>query len=632
MTTVSKEKHSFGAEVGKILHLMIHSLYEQKDIFLRELISNASDACDKLRYEAITESALLGKDSAFKIRVLLDKKARTLTVSDNGIGMSRDELIENLGTIARSGTQNFAQKLTGNTKADMNLIGQFGVGFYSSFMVAEKVEVTSRKAGHTEGFVWASDGNGEFTIEPAAGEVLRGTSVRLSMRAESDEFLDTFRLSHIIKTYSDHIAFPIELEDAEEKKPQVVNSASALWTKPKSEITPEQYKEFYHHVGHAADEPWLTLHNKAEGTLEYTSLLFIPSKRPFDLFHPDRARRVKLYVKRVFICEEEADVIPRHLRFLRGVVDSEDLPLNISRETLQKNLTVQKIRQSITGRVLAELKKKAEEDPKAYATFWLNFGSVMKEGLCESFENHEKLLEVCRFHSTAGDELTSLDSYVGRMKPGQKSIYYILGDNLEAARKSPQIEGFLGRGFEVLLLTDSVDDFWVNVTAEYKGKELISATRAGVDSELEAEAGKDESKETPEKKTKEETPGEKALIDFFKETLGTEVLDVRLSHKLTQSPACLVAPEGGMDIRLEQFLVESGQLQKTSAKVLEINPSHPLLRAIARDLAGKKEEEKLKDAVHLLFAQASIIEGENIRDVSGFSRRVSDLLAKALGA
>jgi molecular chaperone HtpG len=633
MATLAKETHSFGAEVGKILQLMIHSLYEQKDIFLRELISNASDACDKLRYEAITHPEWMGKDE-LKITVTLDKNNRIITVSDNGIGMTRQEMVDNLGTIARSGTQRFTERLTGNAKKDTQLIGQFGVGFYSSYMVADKVEVTSRHASEKEAYLWESDGAGEFTVRAAEREQPRGTSVALHIRKEADDFLEKFRLTHIIKTYSDHIAFPIEFVDMEAGvKPEVINKASALWMKPKSEVTPEQYKEFYKHVGHAPDEPWMILHNKAEGTIEYTNLLFIPSKRPFDLFHPDRSRRVKLYVRRVFICEEEADVIPPYLRFLRGVVDSEDLPLNISRETLQKNATVHKIRNSIVSRVLSELKKKAAEDTKSYAEFWANFGPVIKEGLCEQMENNqEKILEVCRFYSTAGDAITSLDEYISRMKPEQKSIYYILSDDAATARQSPQIEGFISRGIEVLLLTDSVDDFWVNVVGQYKGKDMISATRAGVEEELEAistagdSAEQKEEKAEEKKKSSEAKEEENDLVAVFKQALGAEVQDVRVSHKLTTSPACLVAPEGMMDIRLERFLVENKQIAAPSAKILEINPKHPILKAMKKDVGKKDAEEKLKDAAQVLFAQACILEGEAVRDVIGFSRRVSRLL------
>ena len=466
---MTQETRSFQAEVSRLLEIVAHSLYSEKEIFLRELISNASDACDRLRYAALTEPALAEGDTDYRVVLTPDKPARTLTIADNGIGMNRDELIENLGTIARSGTAAFMSQLSGDSRKDMSLIGQFGVGFYSAFMVAEKVEVLARKAGDSEGWRWISDGKGEFTIE-AWPEAARGAAIVVHLREGEDEYLDPARLRRIVHTYSDHIGLPILLKDG--GKEETINTASALWTRSRSEITPEQYKEFYHHVGHSFDDPWLILHNKAEGVLEYTNLLFVPSTKPFDLFDPDRKSRVKLYVRRVFITDEGTELLPAYLRFLRGVVDSEDLPLNISREMLQSNPMVARIRQQLTRRVLTELGKKATETPGEYATFWDNFGAVLKEGLYEDREQRDTLLELARFHSTARDGLVSLDEYVEKMRPGQDAIYTITGDNLDVIKRSPQLEGFRARGVEVLLLTDPIDEFWMPAIGAYKEKAI----------------------------------------------------------------------------------------------------------------------------------------------------------------
>ncbi len=642
-TADTAEKIPFSAEISKVLHLMVHSLYTNKDIFLRELISNASDACDKLRYAAITREDLLKDDPELKIRLSVDKDKRILTVSDNGIGMSRDELVTNLGTIAKSGTQEFLNKLSGDSKQDMPLIGQFGVGFYSAFMVADRVEVVSRKAGEEKGYMWSSDGSGEFTVTEAEGDVARGTTINLHIKKGSEEYLDRYRLEHIATTYSDHIAFPIEFV-GEDGKVDVLNKASALWARPKSEISEEQYKEFYHHVAHQPDDPWLVMHNKVEGKLEYTSLLFIPSMRPFDLFHPERRRRVKLYVKRVFITDEGVDIIPHYMRFLQGVVDSEDLPLNISRETMQKNPILDKIRDSVVKRVLSELKKKAKSDPEGYAKFWDNFGGVLKEGLCESIAPKENILEVCRFYSTYSvDEgkLIGLEEYIERMKDGQENIYYLTGDNVESMKNHPQLEGFKKRGIEVLLLTDHVDDFWVNVVQKFKDKTFKSVTRVGdelenIDSNLEKD--KDD-KDNGDKKSDKAKDNEKIskLISWLKQVYGEDVKDIRTTAKLTDSPVCLAVEEGGMDIRLERFLREQKQLPAEAyAKILEINPQHPIITALADRLATSGEsadsDDELKDAAFLLLDQARIVEGEEIANPSEFSRRLTTFLSRGLAA
>src|SRR5580658_5217018 len=482
---MTQETRTFQAEVSRLLDIVAHSLYSEKEIFLRELISNASDACDRLRYAAITEPSLIEGDANYRVVLTPVKSSKTLTIADNGIGMNHDELVENLGTIARSGTAAFMRDLTGDAKKDLSLIGQFGVGFYSAFMVADKVEVLSRKAGEEQGWRWESDGKGEFTISPEPN-LNRGTRITLHMREGDEEFLEPHRIRQIVKTYSDHIALPIVLADG--NKDDTINTASALWTRPRSEITEEQYKEFYHHVGHSFDEPWLTLHARAEGVVEYTYLLFVPASKPFDLFEPERKTQVKLYVRRVFITDEGTDLLPPYLRFLRGVVDSEDLPLNISREMLQSNPIVARMRQQLTRRVLGELQKKASDAPEEYAKFWDNFGAVLKEGLYEDRDQRDTLLGLARFRSTTREELVSLDEYVEAMKTGQDAIYTITGDNFDLVRKSPQLEGFRARGVEVLLLTDPVDEFWTTAIGTYKEKPIKSATRGGLDlDKIEAE-------------------------------------------------------------------------------------------------------------------------------------------------
>src|SRR5437588_8541073 len=559
------ETRTFQAEVSRLLDIVAHSLYSEKEIFLRELISNASDACDRLRYAALTEPSLAEGDADFRVVLTPVKSSRTLTIADNGVGMNHDELIENLGTIARSGTAAFVSQLTGDAKQDMSLIGQFGVGFYSAFMVADRVEVLSRKAGDSEGWRWISDGKGSFTIEPAAN-VPRGARITLHMREGDEEYLEPHRLRQIVKRYSDHIAQPIILADGNKEEP--INSASALWTRPRAEITAEQYKEFYHHVGPGFDEPWLTLHAKAEGVLEYTFLLFVPSQKPFDLFDPERKLRLKLYVRRVFITDEGTELVPAYLRFVKGIIDSEDLPLNISREMLQSNPMVARIRQQLTRRVLTELGKKASEAPEEYATFWDNFGAVLKEGLYEDRDHRDELLELARFRSTTRDELVSLDDYVAAMKPGQDAIYTIHGDSLDVIKKSPQLEGFRARGIEVLLLTDPIDEFWVPSIGRYKDKPFKSATRGGVDLDKIplSEASEATSTEPPAKLG--------SLIAIFKLALGDSVKDVRSSERLTDSAVCLVADEGDMDMHLERLLKQHRQLDSASRRILEVNPRH----------------------------------------------------------
>ena len=620
---MTAEKHSFEAEVSRLLEIVAHSLYSEREVFLRELISNASDACDRLRYLALTEPELVKSDGAYRITLTADAAARTLTVADNGIGMSRTELIDNLGTIARSGTSAFVKNLSGDQRKDVALIGQFGVGFYSAFMVADKVEVLSRKAGETEAHLWLSDGKGDYTVD-AATKDSHGTVVTLHFKADAAEFTDPARLRQIVRRHSDHIALPIVLYD--QGKDETINAASALWLRPKSEITPEQYREFYHHAGHAFDEPWLTIHNRAEGTLEYTSLLFVPTSKPFDLFEPERKHRVKLYVRRVFVTDDCQPLLPSYLRFLKGIVDSEDLPLNVSREMLQSNPTLARMQVQITKRVLGELAKKAKDAPDEYAKFWDNFGAVLKEGLYEDREHRDALLALARFRSTAGDALVSLDDYVARMKPGQKAIYTISGDTPERVARSPQLEGFRARGVEVLLLTDPIDEFWLPALGAYKETPFKSATRGAAELDSLAAEAKDK---TEAVQTGSETA---SLIALMKLSLGDAVKDVRVSTHLTDSVVCLVADEGDLDMRLERLLRQHEKLDQASKRILEINPKHPLIARLA-DLAGRDgAASALGDFAWVLLDQARILEGEQLPDPPAFARRLSDLLAKGLAA
>jgi molecular chaperone HtpG len=618
------ETRSFQAEVSRLLDIVAHSLYSEKEIFLRELISNASDACDRLRYAALTEPALAEGDADFRVVLTPVKSSRTLTIADNGIGMNHDELIENLGTIARSGTAAFVNQLTGDAKQDMSLIGQFGVGFYSAFMVADRVEVLSRKAGDSEGWRWVSDGKGSFTIEPAAN-VPRGARITLQMREGDEDYLEPHRIRQIVKTYSDHIALPIVLADG--NKEETINSASALWTRPRAEITAEQYKEFYHHVGHGFDEPWLTLHAKAEGVLEYTFLLFVPSQKPFDLFDPERKPRLKLYVRRVFITDEGTELVPAYLRFVKGIIDSEDLPLNISREMLQSNPMVARIRQQLTRRVLTELSKKASEAPEEYARFWDNFGAVLKEGLYEDREQRETLLSLARFRSTGRDGLISLDDYVAAMRPGQEAIYTIAGENLDLLKKSPQIEGFRARGVEVLLLTDPIDEFWASAVGAFKEKPFKSATRGGIDLDKIAPTEDQAAADKPEPPAKLAS-----LIAIFKLALGDAVKDVRGSERLTDSAVCLVADEGDLDMHLERLLKQHRQLDTAAKRILELNPRHRLIERLAASVGEAGASEQLSEFAWLLLDQARIVEGEQLPDPSAFARRLALLLERGLPA
>lgn len=617
--TASKETFSFQTEVGQLLDIVAGSLYSNREIFLRELVSNASDACDKLRYEALTNASLLEGGQDFAIKIEIDAKAKSLSISDNGIGMNHQDLLDTLGTIAKSGTSNFLNALDDENKGDLGLIGQFGVGFYSAFMVAENVSVTTRKAGEKEAWLWASDGKGQFTIEPTTRDG-NGTSVTLSLKKDAKEFLEDARIQHIIRTYSDHISFPVLLGE------DTLNSASAIWTRPAKDITSEQYTEFYRHSGHAYDEPWLTMHNRVEGLLSYTNLLFIPSMAPFDIYEPERKSHVKLYVNRIFITDDTQGLLPPYMRFLRGVVDSEDLSLNVSREMLQTDPKLSKLKTGLTKRVLGELKKKATKAPQEYQNFWSNFGAVLKEGLVEEIALRDKILEICRFRSTHNDELTSLSEYVERIKEGQDAIYYIVGEDASKIARSPHLEGFKAKGVEVLLLSDSVDEFWLQHITEFEGKSLKSITRGSDDLDKIDNADKDGDEDKPEIKELEK------LIELIKVELGDTIKDVRPSKRLTDSPVCLIADDGDMDVTLERMLKRAGQLQQTTPRVLELNPSHPIIIKLAERAKAEEnaQDALLKDAAHLLLDQAKISEGEAPADALEFSRRLTAVMSIAL--
>ena len=628
-----KENLHFQAEVKQLLHLMIHSLYSNKEIFLRELISNASDACDKLRFEALNNDALYGGDSELKIRVGYDKAARTITISDNGIGMNRAEVISNLGTIAKSGTREFFSKLSGDQAKDANLIGQFGVGFYSGFIVAQKLSVITRRAGEADAVRWESGGEGDFTIETATRDG-RGTDVILTLREGEDDFLSSWKLKSILTKYSDHITIPVLMkkEDWDKDKNEMVvkdeeetvNQAKALWTRPKNDITDEQYHEFYKHVGHDFEAPLAFTHNRVEGRQEYTQLLYIPSRAPFDLWDRERKHGIKLYVRRVFIMDDAEQLMPKYLRFIKGVIDSNDLPLNVSREILQESRDVKAIREGCTKRVLSALEEMAEravssEDEKEkgkYATFWKEFGAVLKEGVGEDFANKERIAKLLRFASTTADtseQTVALADYVGRMKEGQDKIYFVTAETFLAAKNSPHLEVFRKKGIEVLLLSDRVDEWVVSNFTEFDGKQLVSVAKGGLDlGQLEDEA---------DKKDKESAEGEyKELLKKIADTLGDKVKEVRVTHRLTESPSCLVSDEQDMSAHLSRLLKAAGQNAPGTKPILEINPKHPLVQKL------KYEEARFGDWVSLLFDQALLAEGGTLEDPAGFVKRMNQML------
>ena len=614
---IEKETYSFQTEVGQLLEIVAGSLYSNREVFLRELVSNASDACDKLRYAALTDTSLTQPDD-YAITLDINSKAKTLAISDNGIGMNHADLLATLGTIAKSGTGAFIEALKAEEKDKPGLIGQFGVGFYSAFMVASKVDVLTRKAGEAEAWLWSSDGKGDFTIEPATRDEA-GTTVTLHLKKDAKEFAEDARIRHIIKTYSEHISFPVTLGE------DTLNAADALWTKPAKDISEDQYKDFYRHTSSAFDAPWHVMHNRVEGNLNHTSLLFVPSTQPFDLFEPERKSHVKLYVNRVFISETTKDLIPAYLRFLRGVVDSQDLSLNVSREMLQTDPQLAKIKTSITKKVLSELMKKANKVPEDYATFWGNFGAVLKEGLVEEIALRDRILEICRFASTGEGALTSLADYVSRMKDGQEAIFYIAGDDAAKLAQSPHLEGFKAKGVEVLLLSDHVDEFWLQHVTEFDGKPFKSITRGAADLDKVAE---DETKKDAKKPDEADLS---TLIAALKAELGESVKDVRPSKRLTDSPVCLIADEGDMDVNLERLLKRHGQLENGAPRVLELNPTHALITKLAERAASDaaSSDTLLQDAAHLLLDQARIVEGEVPNDPADFARRLGVVMAQA---
>jgi len=628
MTTTAEAApatRSFEADVAKLLHLMVHSVYSDKDVFLRELISNAADACEKLRYEGLSNAALLGDDGQPRIAVTLDPDARQLTIEDNGIGMSEDELADALGTIARSGTKAFMERIAGAKDAEgSHLIGQFGVGFYSAFMVADQVEVTSRRAGTEAASTWSSDGLGTYTIQPAAlaDAPVRGTRVLLHLKEDAASYAESFTVERTIKTQSGHVPVPIFLKDKPDAEPKQIADGAALWTKPKSEITADEYKDFYRSAAGQFDEPALTLHYRAEGLHEYTVLAFIPENKPFDLFEPERAGRMKLYVRRVFITDD-AQILPRYLRFVRGLVDSNDLPLNVSREMIQESPVLAAIQKGVSNRVLSELDKLSTGDTERYLKIWDNFGQVLKEGLYEDYTRREALLGLARFKTTAsGGEWRSLKEYAAGLKENQTAIYYATGTDLDRLSTSPQLEGFRARGIEVLLLNDQIDSFWVTAGIDFEGKPFKSVTQGLADlSLIPLVEG-----EKPAAAASDAVTG---FIAFVKDALGDAVSDVRASDRLTTSAVCLVAPETGMDRQLEKLLAGAGRLDAAAKPVLEVNPNHALIEKLS---AVDAENEALRtDAAHLLFDEARIADGELPVDPRAFSGRLMRLLERGIG-
>jgi molecular chaperone HtpG len=618
-TATSAQSQPFQAEVAELLHLMVHSVYSETDIFLRELISNASDALDKLRYEAIAAPDLMADGAPPKIRIVPDKKADRLTVIDNGIGMDRQELIDNLGTIARSGTKSFLSRLT-EAKDGAGLIGQFGVGFYAAFMVADRIVVTSRRAGTDQAWVWSSSGGSGFEIAPGseadAKRLTRGTEIALHLKPDAKKYLEAYEIERIVGAYSDNIQFPIELVP-EEGEPRQINSASALWQRPKSELTAEDYKQAYKSIAGAFDDPAMTLHYRAEGRQSYAVLLFAPSTKPFDLFEPQRKGKVKLYVRRVFIADD-ADLLPAYLRFIRGVIDSEDLPLNISREMLQNNPQLAQIRKAVTGRVIGELENIGEKEPETFAKIWDAFGPVIKEGLWEDYERREKLLALARFTTTSGDK-RSLKQYVGDLKPNQTEIYYLTGESVDRLKSNPKLESAKARGIEVLLLTDPVDAFWTSAPLDFGGKPLKSLSQGDIDFGLIPLLEERKDNNDADKPATDEA----AIIAVIKDTLGERVSDVRASQRLTSSASCLVAGGDGRDRALERLLAQQNRGPVTKP-ILEINMRHPLVTAIAT----AKDAEK--DLSFLLLEQAQILDGDLPEDPAAFANRLNQLVLRGL--
>jgi molecular chaperone HtpG len=623
-----KETLEFQTEVKQLLHLMIHSLYSNKEIFLRELISNSSDACDKLRFEALANDSLYDGDTTLRIRVDFDKEARTVTIADSGIGMTRDEVVENIGTIAKSGTRQFFESLTGDQARDTQLIGQFGVGFYSAFNVADKVTLTTRRAGLPagQGVRWTSAGDGSYTLETVELPA-RGTTVVLQLREGEDEFLESYRLRNIIHKYSDHIPLPIEmLGDSEDDKPaeyEAVNKASALWTRPRTEISDDEYREFYKHVGHDFEDPMQWVHSHVEGNQSYKSLFYIPARAPFDLYDRDSRHGIKLYVRRVFIMDDAEQLMPYYLRFVRGLVDSDDLPLNVSREILQHNKLIDTIRAGSVKKVLGLLETMAKDEPESYARFWKQFGKVMKEGPGEDFANRERIAKLLRFASTAADseeQNVSLEDYIGRMKDGQEKIYYVTADSFAAAKNSPHLQVFRRKGIEVLLLSDRVDEWLVSHLNEFEGKTLASVAKGALDL--------DELADEEEKQAAKKTEGEYAdLVKRMQDVLSERVKEVRVSQRLTDSPSCLVMGEHDMPVHMQQMLKQAGHQVPEMKPDLEINPGHPLVSR----LKDETDAARFSSWSNVLLDQAMLSEGGQLDDPVAFVNRLNELLLDVTG-
>lgn len=625
---MSKEVMGFQAEVNQLLHLMIHSLYSHKEIFLRELISNASDACDKLRFEALNNDSLYEQDSELRIHVRFDKEARTLTISDNGIGMTKEEVIQNIGTIARSGTKAFLENLSQDAKANANLIGQFGVGFYSAFIVADKVTLITRKAGTKKGVCWESEGTGEFSIEDIE-KTGRGTDIVLHLKADENEYLEQWQLQNIIRKYSDHITLPVYMKKmssyddegnvVETDEEEAINQAAALWTRPKNELSEEQYQAFYKHIAHDYDNPLAWSHAKVEGRQEYTELLYVPKRAPFDLYERERKHGIKLYVRRVFIMEDAEKLLPQYLRFVRGIIDSADLPLNVSREILQHSKDIDIIKAGCTKKILDLLLDIAEKSPEDYALFWQAFGPVFKEGLAEDSTNKEKIATLCRFASTQSDEATqtvSLHAYIERMKPGQEAIYYVTSENFNAAKNSPHLEIFRKKGIEVLLLSDRIDEWVVSSLPEFSGKTLMSVAKGDLDLGIIV----DDEEKAAQKRDEESF---KDLTDRIKRALGEDIQEVRVTHRLTDSPACLVADKNAMSANLERLLKSVGQGNTTATKpILEINPQHALINK----LNNETNEDQFNDLAYIIYGQALLAEGGQLPDAASFVKRMNQLI------
>lgn len=625
-----KQTHSFQTEVKQLLHLMVHSLYSNKEIFLRELISNAADAADKLRFQALDDASLLADDPELRIRITTDKDAKTLTISDNGIGMTEEEVIAHLGTIAKSGTADFLSKLTGDKKKDSKLIGQFGVGFYSAFIVADRVTVMTRGAGVAadQAVIWESAGDGEFTIEPTTKDT-RGTDIILHLKEGEEEFLEDYRLRNIIGKYSDHISLPVEMHKVhqgdDKDKPQepefeAVNKATALWTRPKTEITDEEYQEFYKHVAHDFQDALTWSHNQVEGKQEYTSLLYIPAKAPFDMWNRDRVRGVKLYVQRVFIMDDAEQFLPVYLRFVRGLIDSNDLPLNVSREILQDSSVTQSLRSATVSRVLKMLEQLAKKDQEKYQQFWNEFGQVLKEGPGEDFANKEKIASLFRFSSTHTDskeQTVSLDDYIERMKPEQDKIYYIATDSFLAAKNSPHLEIFRKKGIEVLLMHDRIDEWTVSHLQEYKGKQFVSVTQGSLDLGNLEDA---EDKKAQEQASKEHED----LVKRVKDVLGEKVADVRITLRLTNTPACIVAGEGDMPLQIVKMMQAAGQPVPDVKPVFELNPEHALIQLVEKE----QDQDQFNEWVDVLFDQAQLAEAGQLEDPASFAAKLNKLLLK----